>query len=515
MSSTPLEPGTDSAVGPPGGARPGIHERAVVGVFWAAAQKWLVRISSLLAFVLLGRLLSPQEFGVVALAMAVITMLATISDAGFTPWVIQKRGLTPRAASTAFWISTGIGTVLAVALAALAVPVADLFDSPELRLVLPVLAGTLVITGLSGVPAALLQRDLRFKELAVRQVVATVLSIVVAVVLAVAGAGVWALVAQTVVRVVVACVILFWAGDFRPRFTFSRPDAADMLGYGSRSLGVTLGGAARQSGEPFLVGAVLGTVALGYWTVAGRLASTVVDLCSAAIGSVAGPVFSELQDEPERLGRTFARLLSVGGLVLVPVMTAMALVSADLVPLLFGAQWAVSAGVASILAATWLFAGLANLQRNLLLGTGRAGRELTLTMGALVGQLGLVVLLGQWGLTAIAVGLSVWGGLVFAVRGAVIARDLGVGMSAYTQLLAVGLAAGLAAGAVLAVVLGRDLEGAARLAVVALLGGAVFTGAAVLLARPTVDDLRSSVGTVLARRRRRGATAAAGGTVPG
>jgi PST family polysaccharide transporter len=106
--------------------------------------------SSLLAFVLLGRLLTPQEFGVVALAMAVITVLATLSDAGFTPWLIQRRQLSDTATSTAFWISTALGIVSAAALAALAVPVADAFDSPELRLILPVLAVTLVVTGLSG-----------------------------------------------------------------------------------------------------------------------------------------------------------------------------------------------------------------------------------------------------------------------------------------------------------------------------------------------------------------------------
>jgi O-antigen/teichoic acid export membrane protein len=173
------------------------------------------------------------------------------------------------------------------------------------------------------VPAALLQRDMRFKELAVRQVLATGLSVVAAVALALAGAGVWALVAQTLVRVGVACVVLWVTSDFRPRPVLSRADAREMLGYGTRSLGVTLGGAARQSGEPFLIGAVLGTVALGYWTVAIRLVSTIVDLCSAAMSSVSGPVFSELQDQPERLARTYGRILSVGAFVLVPVMTAM------------------------------------------------------------------------------------------------------------------------------------------------------------------------------------------------
>ncbi len=509
---------TAPGVTPPGSTAPGtpppqspdIKHRAVVGVFWAAAQKWLVRLSSLVAFILLGRLLSPQEFGVVALAMAIITVLGVVSDAGFTPWLIQRRRLSDTATSTAFWISTALGIVLAVGLAALAVPVADALDSPELRLILPVLAVTLVVMGVSGVPAALLQRQLRFKELAVRQVVATGVSIVAAVSLAFAGAGVWALVAQTLVRVTIACVILWWTSDFRPRLALSRTDAREMLGYGTKSLGVTLGTAAQQSGEPFLIGTVLGTVALGYWTVAGRLAATVVDLCSAAIGSVSGPVFSELQDQPERLGRAYGRMLSLGALVLVPVMTAMSLVSADVVPLLFGQQWLLSATVASILAATWLFTGLGGFQRSLLLGTGRAGRELGLTLTTVAGQAVVILLLAPWGLAAIAAGSAGWAALMLVLRAVVIARDTGVGLGSYRQLFAVALCAGLAAGAVLGVTVATGLSGLPRVAAVGVVGGLVFAVAAWLLARPTALDLLTSVGEAVRRRRGRGGGSGSG-----
>ena len=482
---------------------PDIRGRAVVGVFWSAAQKWMVRASTLLAFILLGRLLSPQEFGVVALAMTIITMLGVVSDAGFTPWIIQRRRLDRTATSTAFWISTGLGVALAAGLALLSVPVADALESTELRRVLPALASTLVVMGLSSVPAALLQREMRFKELAIRQVVATVASVVVAVALALAGAGVWALVAQTLVRTVVAAVVLWSTSDFRPGFVWSRADAREMTGYGTRSLGVTLGTAARTQGEPFLIGVVLGTVALGYWAVAGRLVAVVSDLFSSAIGSVSGPVFAELQDQPERLTRTFGRVMSASGFVLVPVMTAMAMVSMDVVPFVFGRQWQLSAAVASILAGGTLFVGLASMQRGVLLGTGRAGLELVVTTGSVVGQFALVLGLGRFGLPAVAVGVSAWAAVVFLVRAVAIRREMGIGIAAYAQLLALLLAAGLAAAVVLGVVHTADLEGLARVAVVVLLGGTVYAGVALLVARPTVRDIRSAGGDVIRRRRRR------------
>ena len=316
-----------------------LRDQAVVGVFWAAAQKWLVRISTLLAFILLGRLLTPEEFGVVARAMTIITVRAVVTDAGFTLWIVQRRELTPEGTSTAFWISLCLSVVLAGGLVALSAPIADAFGSDQLRLIFPVLAVSVVVAGLSGVPAALLQREMRFKELAVRQVVATLLSVVVAVALAFAGAGVWALVAQTLVRVVVAAVILWWTSDFRPRFVFSTTEAADMTRYGSKSLGVQLGSALREQGESFMIGALVGTTALGLWTIAGRLVQVVVELGSASVGSVAAPVFAKVQDDRRRLTRAFGRFLSAGSLVLVPALVAMALASSELVPLVFGPQW--------------------------------------------------------------------------------------------------------------------------------------------------------------------------------
>lgn len=485
----------------PQAAAGSLREQAVVGFFWVAAQKWLVRISTLLAFILLGRLLTPEEFGVVALAMTIITMLSVLTDAGFTLWLVQHRRLTDAATSTAFYISCLIGLVLAGSLVLAAAAVADLFDSPSLRAILPVLAVSMVFTGLSSVPAALLQREMRFRDLAVRQVVATLLSVVVAVALAFAGAGVWALVAQTLVRVSVATLILWWKSDFRPRPVFSWTEARAMTSYGTKSLGVMVGSTFREQGESFMIGALVGTTALGFWTIAGRLVQVVVELGSAAVGSVAGPLFAKLQDDRERLARAFDRMLSAGSLILVPAMVAMALASRELVPLVFGPQWVASGQIAGVLAAGMLFHGMGSFQRGALLSTGRAGVELWLSIMGASGQVLTVVLLSGQGLMVIAACLSAWAAVVFVVRGITVYVVLGIGLSRYLQCLALLLAAGLAAAAVLAVELTLQPQGVLLLVWVALLGGAVFLLAAWVLARRTLTQVVGDVTGMLRRRR--------------
>lgn len=482
---------------------PSLREQAVDGVFWSVVQRWLVRFSTIIAFVVLGRLLTPVEFGLVALAMAVVTVLTVFTDAGFGTWLIQHKRLDRVATSTAFWISAALGVVLAVVLAVTAGAAADALGSPELTPVLQVLSISLVLAGLSSVPAALLQRELRFRELAIRQVLATGLSVVAAVALAFAGAGVWALVAQTLVRLVVSTIALWLTTDFRPRLELSATEAKDAVRFGSKSIGAQLGFAFREQGESFVIGVVLGAVSLGFWTIAARVVNVVVELCASAMGAVAYPLFAQLQGDRERLSTAFARTMSAQAIVLAPVMVAMSLASADLVPLVFGSQWETSAAIAAVLSVGTLFVGLSGLQRGILMGTGHAGTELWVTVVTVVGQIGIILLLAEDGLLAIAYGVSAWGLVTFLLRCVVVSRLLGVRASAYAQTAAVLLASGLAAGAVLLVHVLTQPQDLLWLLTVAVVGGGVFLPAAWLLARPTWRELTGSVLDAVRRRRLR------------
>ena len=479
-----------------------LRTRALAGVFWTATEKWLVRLSTFVGFVILGRLLAPEQFGTVALAMAFISVLGIVTDAGFATYLVQLRDLTARVVNTAFYIALVLGLVLAGGLAALSGPISRALDAPALREVLLALAVTLVIAGSSSVPAALLQRQMRFRELAMRQVTATLLSVVVAVTLAFAGAGVWALVAQHLVRTTVAAVALWSFTEFRPRLSFSGSDARRMLGFGSKSMGVQLGSELRDQGEVFLIGALAGPTALGLWTVAGRLVEAIAGLTTSAFGRVSEPVFARLQDDRPRLARVLGKSMAGGGLVLVPVLVGLALTSGDVVPALFGSQWAPAAGIASLLALRGLASGLSAFHRSALMATGHPGAELSLTLGLLVVQLVLVLTLAGGDLMTLAAALAVWMVLGWPVRAVVVRRLVGVPWGTYRGLGVVVLAGALAAGAVLGADARFDLDGWAHHATVAGVGSAVYLGTVVLLDRALPLEVLGVVTSRLRHRRR-------------
>ena len=491
---------TDSEVVQPPGRS--LRQRALSGVLWAALEKWMVRGSTLIGFIVLGNLLSPEQFGVVALAMTFITILTIVADAGFSTYLVQVQRLTAVTTSTAFYISVLLGAVLAGALWLAAAPLAAVLDAPPLEQVLPALAVSVLLAGLSSVPAALLQKELRFRELAKRQVLATALSVVAAIALAVGGAGVWALVGQTLVRSVISCAALWLSTDFRPRWAFSLGQAREMTSFGVQSMLVKLGTQARDQGEVFFIGVLAGTTALGFWTVATRIAGVVASLSITAVTMVSQPVFARLQGDRARLARALGTSTAMGALVLVPVLVALSLTSGFVVPGVFGDQWAASAGIAAVLALRTLLSSLSDLTRSALLATGHPGAELALTGVLLVVQIALVLVLADGDLVLLAAALTGWMVVGWPLRALVLRRLLDVPLSTFSATLAVVLAGGVAAGAVLAAQEWLQLEGLAYVGLVVALGAVVYLGAALLMARSLVGDLLGTLTSTLGRGRR-------------
>jgi CDP-glycerol glycerophosphotransferase (TagB/SpsB family)/O-antigen/teichoic acid export membrane protein len=476
---------------------------------WTALQKWSVRLSTFIAFLILGRLLSPKEFGIVALASAFIILLTVLADAGFATYLVQARDLTAAKVNTAFYIAAGAGTALAGLLSLLAYPLSAALDVPELRTVLPALSISLIFAGISSVPAALLSRQLKFQAMAMRQVLSTLLSVVVAVLLAFAGAGVWALVAQTLVRQIVSTLVLMSATDFRPQRAFSREDAGVMLAYSLKAMGAQILSQAREQGDALIIGAIAGPVALGLWTVASRLVLVLGDLLGTVVGTVAVPLFARVQHDPQRLGRAISGTASIGTLVLAPALGVLALLSPQLIPHVFGEQWRGATTVATLLALRGVFVALGQLDRSVLLNAGHAGGELRLIAVLTTVHCALVAALATHGVNLLAAVLLVEALLVSPIRPYLIHRWLGVHYRAYAGTVRVTISAVLAGLITDAVLEVFSIDGAAAYGVVVFLGGALYGIFVLILARPVVNETLHALSLLRTRRLRpRGAGAA-------
>lgn len=425
--------------------------------------------------------------------MVFITVLSVVTDVGFSLYLVHVERLTQVIISTAFYVAAATGLVLGGALALTAAPLAAAFDVDELRLMLPVLAVSVVLTGIASVPAALLTREMQFRQIAVRQVSSTVVSVVVAIALALAGAGAWALVAQTVVRSVVSSAVLFRVAPFRLSRELSWLEARRITTFGTKTVGVRLVGQLRNESEALVLGGLVGTVALGLWAVAGRLVRVVADLFGSVVGAVASPVFARLQDDPQRLAWVLSRSQATAAFVMVPAMTGLALTAQEVVPLVFGEQWAPAVDVAAILAIYVLVLMLGGFSGSVLQATGRPGLDLAAVTGLTTVHVALVLVFATRGLEQLALAITVEVVATSWVRPYLLRRALGVPWRTYAPTVAVLLSGGLATGAVLAVVLPYELDGAALLVSVALIGGTVYLLAVWFLARDVLTEVARSV----------------------
>jgi O-antigen/teichoic acid export membrane protein len=398
-----------------------LRTRAIRGVGWMAVQRWAVRATSFVTFAALSHLLTPAEIGVVALALAVIGIFSVLVDLGMTEFLVRAPGVDATTTSTVFWLQMLLAALLGTPVVVLAHPLAELLGTPELAPVLQVLVLLLPLYGAAAVPSALLQRQLSFAALAGRDVLGAVLGGVAGVTLAALGAGVWALVVQTLTNAAVSLLAVVAVSRWHPRLTVSRPVVGRVLRFGGPLLGVQVMQIVRDRADAFVIGAIAGAPALGVWTVATRLLTIVAEVSTSILDAVALPVFARLQSDRPRFRVAHRTAVTYSITLLTPALLVLAVSSPVLVPTLFGSRWTAAVLPTQVLCVAYAIGGLAYLNRPVLVAFGRVGVEFLLTGSTALLHVGVVLAAAPHGLVVVA-WAAVGEAVVQAAAGAVALR---------------------------------------------------------------------------------------------
>lgn len=378
---------------------------AARGVAWTALERWIDHLVSVVVFVVLGRLLVPSAFGLVAAASLVILVLKVLVDLGFSRALVQRAEITEEHINTAFWTSVAAGAVFMVIVAAAAPLVAMVYSEPPLVNVVRALSLVFLFASLDTTQSALVERHLAFRVQAIRRLVATGVSAGVAVALAVWGAGVWALVAQALTLEAVTVTLLWRMVSWRPRWKVSKACFLDLASFGVRYSAVRVLWSLSGNVDDFLVGVVLGPVALGYYVVAYRVLVIFQELFTQTINQVTLSAYSKLQKDPGRLREIFYSSIGLVAMTGLPAYAGLALVAPQVVQLLFGAKWGPSVPVMQALALTGMIRCSGAFNHNLMLAMGKIRAELrwnSVTTALTVVAFAASV---RFGILAVAVGL--------------------------------------------------------------------------------------------------------------
>ena len=368
------------------------------------AVKFILRIGSM---IVLARLLTPNEFGVVAMATVVTGFLNLIKDAGLSAASVQQEVISHEQMSALFWINLAMGGFWTLVTAGLAPVLAGFYQEPQLLWVTLWLAVTFVVTGASAQHQSILQRKMSFGVLAVVEIIALVFSVGVGLAMALLNAGLWALVGMLLVQPVANTIGLWMAAGWVPGPPRSTLGMRPLFNFGGTLTLNALVVYAAYNLDKVLLGKMWGADPLGIYGRAYQLINIPTENLNSSIGGVAFPALARVQNDPVRLRTYFLKGYSIFLSLVMPVTVACALLSEDIVSVFLGSAWKDVVPIFRLLAPTILAFAMINPFAWLMLSTGKTVRSLLIAcMIAPIVILGYTIGL-QAGPQGVAAGYSV------------------------------------------------------------------------------------------------------------
>lgn len=352
-----------------------LAQRASRGVMLTMGGLWGRALLQMISTVVLARLLTPADFGLIAMVGAVMGVAELVRDFGMTGAIIQAKDLSERVWQSLLWLSAAIGIVLSVVVALCAPLIAALYNEPRLVAVTLFMAPGVFLSGLVMPLQARATKDMRFGTLASLDISTMAAGVVAGVVTALLGWGFWALVAmagaQFFIRLIVLWVIV------RPKF--GRPrivrEAWSLVGTGGSIFGAELLGYAEKNLDNVIIGAQLGPAALGQYSRAYALFLLPLQQMNGPLGRVALPVLSTLRDDGDRYRRYIRSAALVIGYLTLPTYAVASGVAQPLVLLLLGPNWSTAATLFSLLAIAGFGQAIGRLRTWVYISLGHSHRQ--------------------------------------------------------------------------------------------------------------------------------------------
>lgn len=330
-----------------------LKRKAASGLIWSVIGSWGGKVVGMAIFVALARLVSPLSFGVVAMAAVFITLMDMLVQQGMTEALVQRRQLTDRVINTAFLVNASLALVFVLCLCLLAPMLEEATNTPGLSPVLRASSIAVLITALCSTQIALYRREFQYKLLAKRSIISSVVGGATGLTIALLGGEEWSLVGQTLCTAIVSAAMLWKTPLWTPKFEFDAPAFRDLISFGSSIFGSSILSFLLTKGTDLLIGAKMGTLSLGLYTVGSRATLLLLQLFTGAVSDVAMSGLSRVSNDREQMLEAYYGIVKLSSALACPVFALVAAVAPEFCIALFGPEWAQSG---SVLQATALLA---------------------------------------------------------------------------------------------------------------------------------------------------------------
>lgn len=328
--------------------------RSVRGGAVTMGAQWARFCLQMASTVVLARLLTPQDFGLIAMVMVVTGFVTRFKDMGLSLATVQKAEINHAQISTLFWINLLLSFGMMLIAMALAPVITWFYGEPRLMWITLALASGIIFGGLTIQHQALLRRQMRFGILAVIDIVSMSAGVLAAIIAAWFGAGYWALVIMRLAGVIHAVAVWFACG-WRPSLPVRGSGVRGMLAFGGHFTGFSLMNYFARNADNLLIGKFWGAGQLGLYSKAYALLMLPLGQITYPISAVAIPTLSRLQDDPDRYSHYYYRAINTIAFITMPLVAMLAALSHEVIIIVLGKQWTDSAIIFKVLAFAAVF----------------------------------------------------------------------------------------------------------------------------------------------------------------
>lgn len=474
-----------------------LKQRALRGAVWAGVGGNGAQALAFVMFVLISRVVGPEAFGAVAVALLMIEICRAFTSECVAVNLVARGRFDKHSFDAGFGIAVPAAIAVSLLLAAAAPLVALVFNIAALERVVPQLAPLLAIHAFARLFEAELTVRMEFRALAIRAVSAVSVGGVVGIASAYAGYGVEALILQQWTAALVSLVLLGVQARWRPGFTYPRDVLYSLARQSALMAPAGLITSVRHSLDGLAVASFSGAAAAGLYNLAKRTRLALQLGLTAAIGRVSLPTFGKVKEDPARLSSALQQALRLSAIVAFPVFVGVAAVAPELIDVFLGAEWAGAAAPMALLMIGGAIAIATRLCENLLLVCGRRSAIVAVNAAAAALLAILVALVGRQGPLAVA-GAVLFVGVAQNLASWTIASRYAPGLTPWTYIANVLTPMAICI-AMLALLAGLRETGAAasvpealRLMLFTAVGAAFYAGAAWLFARAAVRSALSA-----------------------
>ena len=349
-----------------------LKDKAIKGASWSLAGHIIQSISSFIIGIILARLLTPAEYGLVGMAGVFIFVTYVFVDSGFSTALIQRPVCTNADYSTVFYINLVISLFFFILLYFTAGLIADFYSEPELVSIIRALAFLIILYALSIVHRSIITRKINFKLLNLIQITSQIASGIIGIILAYKGYGVWSLVWKTLLNQLFVNLQFWIFNKWYPTFEFSLRSLRQMFSFSSKLLATGIINKIYEQLYNLIIGKFFSARELGLYTRANQFKNLPSQSLSGAIMSVSFPVFAQVQNDPVRLKHIAKKIIKATMFVNITAMLGMAAISKYLIVALVGMKWIDATVYLQLLCIVGLFYPLHPINLNIITALGRS-----------------------------------------------------------------------------------------------------------------------------------------------